>query len=54
MRGPRKCLTMAVIFFVTYALVDFVFFKNFDLGKVLLATVLYVIFSFLLDKLFNR
>ena len=54
MCGPKKYLILAVVFFVTYALVDLIFFKNFNLGNWLLATVLYVTFSFLVDKLCNR
>ena len=54
MCGPRKYLIMAAIFFSIYALVDLIIFKNFDLGNWLLATFLYVGFSLLVDKLFNR
>lgn len=54
MCGPRKYLILALVFFAIYALVDLLFFKNLNLGKWLLATVLYVAFSFLVDKLCNR
>lgn len=54
MWGPRRYLILAAVFFAIYALVDLLFFKNCDLGNWLLATVLYVAFSFLIDKLCDR
>lgn len=54
MCGPRKYLVQGCVFFAIYALVDFLIFKNFDLGNWVLATLLYVGFTFLVDKLFRR
>ncbi len=54
MCGPKKYLTQGIIFFTIYVLVDLLIFKHFDLGNVLLATFLYVGFTLLVDKLFDR
>lgn len=54
MWGPRKYLILAAVFFAIYALVDLLLFKNCDFGNWLLATILYVCFSFLADKLCDR
>ena len=54
MYGHKKYLILAATFFGVYALIDLIFFKNCDFGNWLLATILYVFFSVLVDKLCNR
>ncbi len=52
MCGFRKYLIQAGIFFFLYALVDLLICKNFDFGNLFLATILYAVLTWVLDKLF--
>ena len=54
MEGLKKFLVVAAVFFVVYGLLQLLFFKSIDFCNLILATILYVLFSFITEICINR
>ena len=52
--GLRKFLIVAAVFCVLDALLQLLFFKSIDFCNLILATILYVLFSIITDIFINR